>query len=91
MCEGKKKLPQARCPNSTINNVGIGIFKAYRLYKEYNSFPISGGIYEQSAQFVNTLELCDKVDYILSKEKQINADMLRKMADGPKSHNRNKY
>ena len=72
-CQGQKTIDQHRCQNSTIVRENIESFRAYRLFKELGVLPVSGGIYQQTAHFLNTLELCDLV---IARWTKINTDSI---------------
>jgi len=45
-----------------VTNAGIELFKAYSMLKNYNVWPVDGGLVEQSAKFLKCVEWCDLVN-----------------------------
>jgi hypothetical protein len=46
-------------PLEYVSNEGFSLFSAYKWLKNYNILPIEGGLQNQSAKFVRTVEYCD--------------------------------
>ena len=88
-CQGQKMIEQHRCQNSTIVRENIENFRAYRLFKEQAVLPVLGGMYQQTAHFLNTLELCDLVIARLTKINSDNISAVKKLGQrsGRSKHN----
>jgi len=63
----KEKKP----PLELINRNSLALFKYYTFLKNYNIWPIEGGLSEQPAIFIKVIEYCDLV---ISKFNEIEAE-----------------
>lgn len=68
-------------PLEIVTEKGFSLFKAYKWCKNYNIFPISGGLINQSAKFVRAVEICDIIAVKYEKIKNGYKEMQAKQAE----------
>ena len=65
-----------------IDNDLVILWNAYKLLKEYNVFPASGGWLDQTSKFIHCVKWCDIVNLKMAnssgKEKDQKAELLKK-------------
>lgn len=81
-CKGQKEIPQARCPNSSLEGRdGVAGFDAYAFFKNYKILPCAGGLNDQTQYFLNLLAFCDKVHSALDERQEERNETMRSLAD----------
>jgi hypothetical protein len=70
--------------NSILSGEGRELFLAYRRFKMYGVMPGRGGLYEQAAIFLNTLEFCDGAMAFLDRKKDEWQAYVKSLADKDK-------
>lgn len=85
ICGGFYPVPLDRCINYFKRRMPSGItlaFKAYRFYKDSKLLPVSGGMMEQSAWFVNMVEFLDFAGATIEEEKAKHAERKKGLRNG---------
>ena len=62
-----------------MNNHGLNLFHSYKWLKNHNTFPIRGGVLNQSAKFIHAVEWCDLVSSKYHKAEQQNENEKRRL------------
>ena len=79
-CEGRKSIPQDRCPHSTNTRTCERLFRAIALFKEHGILPQEGGTLNQSILLVNGLNIVEVVLSVLDKVKKEKAEAMKQLA-----------
>lgn len=86
-CKGERKVPQPRCPNSTVNEFGRFAFDAYCFFKNYKILPQKGGMLDQSAYFLRIVKFCDTISSVNDKLREEHNERMKALAEKTKKRN----
>lgn len=68
-CDQTGWVWETKRPTSGLSHETGKLFEAYRLLKEYKTFPVEGGQLKQSAVFIAAIHLCDLVHTLYAERK----------------------
>lgn len=66
-CKGHGQVDLYRCPQATIDAEVWSAISAYRWLKEHGVLPLSGGLYDQPAIFVQSVNIIDNERHEIDK------------------------